>query len=253
MAVRKNADEVPARELYEVCDMIDFNNYDIVTFDCYGTLIDWESGILTALKQLFVNHNISLDDEQILKLFAEFESEQEKGEYTKYRDILKTVVRKFGERLNFEPSLSEQDALPNSIRTWQPFPDTIEALKTLKKRLKLAIISNIDDDLFASTAQQLDIEFDQVITAEQAKSYKPSLNNFKLAINKIGLPSKKILHAASSIYHDIVPASSLGLSTVWVNRRSNKKGSGAALSASGQADLEVPDLQSLAALSSQQS
>jgi len=231
--------------------MIDLDSYEVLTFDCYGTLIDWESGIIAALKQILANHNISLDEEQILELFAEFESEQEKGEYTKYRDILRAVVRKFGERLSFEPDLSEQDALPNSIRNWQPFPDTIEALKSLKKKFKLAIISNIDDDLFASTAQQLGIEFDQVITAEQAKSYKPSLNNFKLAIDKIGLPPKKILHAASSIYHDIVPASSLGLSSVWVNRRANKNGSGAALFASGQADLEVPDLQSLAALSSQ--
>lgn len=231
--------------------MIEFDSYEVLTFDCYGTLIDWESGILAAIKQIIANHNISLDEEQILELFAEFESEQEKGEYTKYRDILRAVVRKFGERLSFEPDLFEQDSLPNSIRNWQPFPDTIEALKSLKKKFKLAIISNIDDDLFASTAQQLGIEFDQVITAEQAKSYKPSLNNFKLAIDKIGLPPKKILHAASSIYHDIVPASSLGLSSVWVNRRANKKGSGAALFASGRADLEVPDLQSLAALSSQ--
>ena len=146
--------------------MIKFDEHKALTFDCYGTLIDWESGMLAALKPLLANHSINLDDEQILKLFAEFESEQEKGEYTKYWDILRAVVRRFGERFDFEPSLSEQDSFPDSIRYWQPFPDTVKALKSLKKRFKLAIISNIDDALFASTAQQLGIEFDQVITAE---------------------------------------------------------------------------------------
>ncbi len=231
--------------------MIKFDEHKALTFDCYGTLIDWESGMLAALKPLLANHSINLDDEQILKLFAEFESEQEKGEYTKYWDILRAVVRRFGERFDFEPSLSEQDSLPDSIRYWQPFPDTVKALKSLKKRFKLAIISNIDDALFASTAQQLGIEFDQVITAEQVRSYKPSLNNFKLAIERLGLPPEEILHVAGSIYHDIVPAGSLGLTTIWVNRRADKQGSGAAPLASGQADLEVPDLQTLAALCSQ--
>ena len=226
---------------------IEFDKYDVLTFDCYGTLIDWRSGILAVLKPLLANHNVSLDDNQILEIYAEFESEQEKGEYTKYRDVLKAVVRKFGERLSFKPSLSEQDSLPDSIKNWQPFPDTIEALQSLKKRFKLAIISNVDDDLFAFTAQRLGIEFDQVITAEQAKSYKPSPNNFKLAIERIGLPPEKVLHVAGSIYHDIVPASSLGLSTVWVNR-TNKEGRGAEPAASGKADLEVTDLQTLAAL-----
>ena len=228
--------------------MIEFDKYDILTFDCYGTLIDWESGIIAALKPLLANHNVSLDDNQILKLYAEFESEQEKGEYTKYRDVLKAVVRNFGERLGFKPSLSEQDSLPDSIKNWQPFPDTVEALQSLKKRFKLAIISNIDDDIFAFTAQRLGIKFDQVITAEQAKSYKPSPNNFKLAIERIGLPPERVLHVACSVYHDIVPASSLGLSTVWVNRRADKEGRGAEPAASGKADLEVIDLQTLAAL-----
>lgn len=230
--------------------MLEFNRYEVLTFDCYGTLIDWESGMLESLKPLLSNHGINLDNTQILELFAESESEQEKGDYTKYRDVLRAVVRKFGERLGFEPSQSEQDSLPDSIQNWQPFPDTVEALKSLKERFKLAIISNVDDDLFASTAQHLGIELDWVITAEQVKSYKPSLNNFQRAIERIGLPSEKILHVACSIYHDIVPATSLGLSTVWVNRRANQEGSGAAPLASGQANLEVPDLKTLADLSS---
>ena len=230
--------------------MIDFNQYKIMTFDCYGTLIDWESGILGALKPLLANHGINLEDEEILKKFAEFESEQEKGEYIKYRDVLKAVVSKFGEQFNFEPSLAEQNSLPDSIENWQPFPDTRKALQSLKHRFKLAIISNIDDDLFADTARHLGVEFDYIITAEQVKSYKPSLKNFKYAIEQMEFPPEQIVHAACSVYHDIFPASSLGLATVWVNRRANKEGSGAALPATAQADLEVLDLQTLANLSS---
>ena len=188
-------------------------------------------------------------DEEILKKFAEFESEQEKGQYIKYRDVLKAVVSKFGEEFKFEPSLEEQNSLPESIKNWQPFPDTTKALQLLKRRFKLAIISNVDDDLFADTAKHLGVEFDYIITAEQVKSYKPSLKNFKYALERIEFPSEQIIHAACSVYHDIVPASSIGLATVWVNRRANREGSGAALPATARADLEVLDLQTLANLS----
>ncbi|MBV8883906.1 MAG: HAD-IA family hydrolase [Chroococcidiopsidaceae cyanobacterium CP_BM_RX_35] len=155
--------------------MIDFNKYEVLTFDCYGTLIDWESSMLAVLKLLLANHGIKLVDEQILELFAEFETEQEKGKYIKYREVIKGVVQKFGERFGFEPSSTELDSLADTVKNWLPFPDTVEALKFLKARFKLAIISNVDDALFASTAKKLEVEFDWVITAEQAESYKPSL------------------------------------------------------------------------------
>ena len=129
--------------------MIDFSAYSIMTFDCYGTLINWESGMLSALKPLLNHHNIQLNDEQILEKFAEFESDQEKGEYRQYREILLAVVRRFGDEFGFAPSVVEQNSLPDSIKQWQPFPDTIEALKQLKQSLKLGIISNIDNALFA--------------------------------------------------------------------------------------------------------
>ncbi|WP_373528259.1 haloacid dehalogenase type II [Nostoc sp.] len=203
--------------------MIDFNNYKALTFDCYGTLIDWENGILGALKPLLLAHNSNLDNEQILELFAKFEAELEKGEYLKYREVLRRVVQKFGERFGFEPTADELNSLADSIQHWLPFPDTVEALQILKQKFKLVIISNVDDDLFAFSAKHLKVEFDQIITAEQAKSYKPSLNNFRLAIERIDLPLEQILHVAASVYHDIVTAKSLGLSTVWVNRRADQK------------------------------
>ena len=228
--------------------MIDIDKYKALTFDCYGTLIDWETGMLAALKPILFAHNINLGDEQILEIFAQFEAEQEKGEYLKYREVLRRVVQKFGEQFGFEPTSSELDSLADSMKHWLPFPDTVEALKSLKNKFKLAIISNVDDDLFALGAKHLEVQFDWIITAEQAKSYKPSLNNFRHAIERIDLPIDQILHVNASIYHDVVPASSLRLSTVWVNRRAGKQGSGAALRADGQPDLQVPDLKSLASL-----
>lgn len=228
--------------------MIEIDNYEVLTFDCYGTLIDWESGILAALRPMSV-HNVNLSNEQILEIFAELETEQEKGEYLKYKEVLRGVVQNLGEHLSFARDSIELDFLANSLKNWQPFPDTVEALKELKKKFKLAVISNIDDDLFAFSANKLDVKFDWVITAEQAKSYKPSLNNFNLAIERIAVPSEKILHVAQSIYHDIIPAKSLGLSTVWVNRRGSKEGFGATPSASAQPDLEVPDLKTLVSIS----
>ncbi|MBD2508747.1 haloacid dehalogenase type II [Nostoc muscorum FACHB-395] len=231
--------------------MINFNQYIALTFDCYGTLIDWENGILGALKPLLLAHNTDLDDDRILELFAEFEAELERGDYIKYREVLKRVVEKFGEQFGFEPTVKELNSIADSIQHWLPFPDTVEALKTLKQKFQLVIISNVDDDLFAFSAKYLEVEFDQIITAEQAKSYKPSLKNFRLAIERIDLPLEQILHVAASVYHDIVTAKSLGLSTVWVNRRAEKKGSKTTESALSQPDLEVPDLKTLAALSSE--
>lgn len=225
--------------------MLNFNRYEVLTFDCYGTLIDWENGILTALKPLLAKHGIEQSDDAILELFAEFEAELEKAPHIKYRQVLENLVQKMGDRLGFSPSHAEKQALPESIKQWQPFPDAVAALKTLKEKYNLVILSNVDDDLFADTAQHLQVPFDHVITAEQVQSYKPSLNNFKQMIERVNLPISKILHVGASIYHDVVPAQSLGLSTVWVNRRHGQQGAGAALTAVGKPDLEVPNLQTL--------
>ncbi|MCA1992643.1 MAG: haloacid dehalogenase type II [Coleofasciculus sp. S288] len=227
---------------------IDFQQFEVLSFDCYGTLIDWEKGILRALKSIFSNHNIDISDNQLLVLFAEKEALQESGEYLKYREILKKVAQSIGEELNVELTDSELNALPDSIQFWEPFSDTVGALKTLKKRCKLTIISNVDNDLFAYTAKKLEVPFDWIITAEDVKSYKPSLRNFEVALQRMGISPNKLLHIAQSVYHDIVPAKSMGLTTVWVNRRKGKEGFGATAPASGIPELEVPDLKSLVSL-----
>src|SRR5215472_7777103 len=163
---------------------MDFSRFTTLTFDCYGTLIEWETGILPALRSLLRSHNCVQTDAAILELYGEFEAEAESGAYQSYRNVLESVVRQFGVRLGFQPSASDVRILHASIPGWPPFPDTAAALQQLQKRYRLAIISNIDDDLFAATRKLLGVEFDTVITAEQAQSYKPSINNFRLALKK---------------------------------------------------------------------
>jgi 2-haloacid dehalogenase len=227
---------------------MDFSKFTTVSFDCYGTLIDWEAGILPTLRGVLAGHGRSLSDAALLELYGEFEAQAESGPYQSYRQVLESVVERFGERFDFPPSPTELRSLHESIPKWPPFPDTVAALQELQKRYKLAVISNIDDDLFAATSNNLGVDFDFIVTAQQAKSYKPSLNNFRLALRTIGISPDRLLHAAQSIYHDVIPAQSLGIASVWVNRRSARPGVGAVRAAVGQPNLEVPDLATLAAL-----
>ena len=226
---------------------MDFSRFTAISFDCYGTLIDWESGILLALRAVLANHGQSLPDAALLELYGEFEAEAESGPYQSYGEVLQSVVRAFADRFHFQASSAEIRSLHESVRAWPPLVDTVPALRELQKRYKLVVISNIDDDLFAETRKHLDVEFDGVITAEQARSYKPSLNNFQMALRTLAISPDRLLHAAQSIYHDVVPARSLGISTVWVNRKSARPGMGAVRASAGRPDLEVSDLASLAA------
>ncbi len=231
--------------------MLNFDQFRLVTFDCYGTLIDWETGIFSALRPVLAAHGKTIADSELLRLYSELESEAEQGEFFAYREVLQSVVRGLGKRLAFDPTESQIRSLPDSLPGWLPFPDTIAALGKLKARYQLAVISNVDDDLFAPTARRLEVPFDYVITAQQARAYKPSLQVFKLAQQRTGVALDRWLHVAQSLYHDVVPARSLGVATVWVNRPSPRPGAGAARAASAQPDLEVPDLKSLAQLTSE--
>lgn len=232
---------------------MDFSHFTHLTFDCYGTLIDWEAGILNALRPVLVAHGRRLSDREILEVYAELESEAEQDNYMPYRKVLEEVVNGFGERLGFTPNEREECVLEDSIKDWPPFPDTVAALQKLATRYQLCVISNVDDDLFAESEYLLTggaaadaARFAHVITAQQCRSYKPSLNNFAVALERIGVGTSKVLHVAQSLYHDIAPAHSIGLSSVWVNRRKGKNGSGATAPSRAVPDLEVPDLKMLA-------
>jgi 2-haloacid dehalogenase len=222
---------------------LDLSRFSALTFDCYGTLIDWETGLLGALRPLLRSQGQYLEDRQILDIFSELEPKAQ-NPYQRYQRVLADVVRGFGKRLGFAVSDAEAESLPESLKDWQPFPDTQAALEKLKSNHKLAIISNTDDDFFAASARHLQVKFDEVITAEQAKAYKPSLAPFHLALQRLGLPAERVLHVGQSVYHDVVPAKSLGMATVLVHRR----GFGATRRIEGEPDLKVPDLQTLASL-----
>jgi 2-haloacid dehalogenase len=225
---------------------LDFTRFEALTFDCYGTLINWEDGILGCLRPMLARHGKKVDDATILQLFGEFEAKAEQGPYRRYREVLESVVRSFGEKLGVAPTRDEVSSLPESLKNWQPWPDTIEALRQLHERFKLCIISNVDDDLFAATQPKLGVKFEHVITAQQASAYKPSLKIFELALSRIGVPAHRILHVGQSIYHDVIPAQSLGLATVWVNRPSARAGVGAVIAAKGTPDLQVSSVAELA-------
>lgn len=228
--------------------MLDFTRFEILTFDCYGTLINWEAGILPAFHRILSAHGKSVDDTILLKLYGDFEQRAEQPPFQPYREVLKSVVRQLGAEVGFTPAPEEERSLPDSLAGWKPWPDTVAALRRLKARFRLAILSNVDDDLFAATRPQLGVDFDEVVTAQQAQAYKPSLKLFELGLSRINAPAHRILHVGQSVYHDVVPAQALGLATVWVNRPSARPGVGAVKSADAKPDLTVSSLEELATI-----
>jgi 2-haloacid dehalogenase len=227
---------------------MNWRRFEWVSFDCYGTLIDWESGILGYVRPLLRSKGRDAPDAQILNLYSELEPrEQQSGSYRSYREVLVSVMHGLARELNCEVSAEEAGGLADSIAEWKPFPDTVGGLRQLKSRYKLAILSNIDDDLFAFTAKRLEVPFDLVITAQQVQAYKPSHRNFETLLGRIGGPPEALLHAAESLYHDVAPARELGIATVWVNRRQGKPAAAARL-ADAKPDLEVASVAELARL-----
>lgn len=226
--------------------MLNFDQFEVLTFDCYGTLIDWETGLWNALAPIMADHHVTMEPDKALELYGTLETEVEQGAYCDYKSVLRTVLERMGAQLGFTPMPVELQRFSMSVQDWPAFPDSPRALQALKTKYKLAIVSNIDNDLFAFSNTRLQVEFDWIVTAQQVRAYKPSLANFRTAFERIGVPPSRILHVAQSLFHDITPAKSLGLATVWVNRRHGKAGFGATPPAQAQPDVEVPDLQALA-------
>jgi 2-haloacid dehalogenase len=227
---------------------LDFDQFDVLTFDCYGTLIDWEAGILAALRAPMAAHGIEDDDETLLATFARYEAEVEAGPYRPYRDVLGEVLGSMTADAGDPTDAAEEAAFGGSVSEWPPFPDSAAALQLLHERYRLGVITNCDDDLFAASQAKLGVEFDWVVTAQQAKRYKPNPRGFELMFERVGIPPARILHVAQSLYHDHVPAKRLGLSTVWVDRRGDQPGFGATPPADATPDLTVPDMATLASL-----
>ena len=227
---------------------IDFSSIDALTFDCYGTLIDWERGILNALQPVLAPQAIEAGEQELLERYARHEAGLEAGEYLPYREVLARSLRGLCADLGFTPADEDVAEFSESVGIWPAFPDSAGALRRLAERFRLGVITNCDDDLFARSNRRLGVSFDWIVSAQTARSYKPSLNNFEVAFTTIELPRERILHVAQSLYHDHVPAKQFGLSTVWINRRHDRSGFGATPEAHATPDLTVPDMRTFADL-----
>ena len=224
---------------------IDLSSKTFLTFDVYGTLIDWETGIIEAYQPIFKTHGVQVDDEYLLERFAFHEANVEAGPYKRYSDVLSIILQKLGEEFGFMPNDGELKRVSRSVEDWPAFPDSAKALAQLKKHFKLVVMSNVDDDLLAFSRKKLGVEFHEIITAQQVSNYKPNLAHFHEALKRLS-DDKHILHVAQSLFHDHVPAKQMGWQSVWINRRAGKTGSGATPPATATPDLEFPDLQSFA-------
>jgi 2-haloacid dehalogenase len=227
---------------------IDFDRFDALTFDCYGTLIDWERGILNALQPVLAPRGVDTGEEELLALYAGHEAELEAGPYLPYREVVAAALRRLVADLGHEASDDETAEFADAVGDWPAFPDTAAALRHLQEHFRLGVITNCDRDLFARSNRRLGVTFDSVVTAEDAGAYKPSFVPFELAFATLDVSRERILHVAQSLYHDHAPAKELGLTTVWVDRRHDREGFGATPEAVAEPDLIVPDLVTLASL-----
>jgi 2-haloacid dehalogenase/putative hydrolase of the HAD superfamily len=192
-------------------------DYQWITFDCYGTLIDWETGICAAFEKVAKTSGIPFDRKKILTLYGKYEMEEEFS-YKKYREVLTRVAKRICSEMRYRPA--DFSFLAESLPRWRPFADTLPVLQRLARNFKLGILSNIDNDLIAETRRHFTVPFELIVTAEQAASYKPETRHWQDAKKKIG--SAKWIHVAQSFYHDIIPCSRLAIDAVWINRNEEK-------------------------------
>jgi 2-haloacid dehalogenase/putative hydrolase of the HAD superfamily len=216
-------------------------DFDIITFDCYGALIDWENGIVSAFQSEAARDGLALDASDIISAYMAEEPAVESQQYRPYREVLAQTAHRVAARLGWKIELDRAGFLAASLPDWRPFPDTNAALERLARRFQLGILSNVDDDLLAATRRHFTVSFDLVVTAEQVKSYKPGLAHFREAMARAG--GKRLLHAAQSYFHDMVPARELNIPVVWVNRKGERAAEGGP-----PPTYEVRDLAALADL-----
>lgn len=206
-------------------------DFQVLTFDCYGTLIDWETGMIAALQGLVAQAGKALTQDQILEAHARHEVAQEaETPSLPYRELLSLVYQRLAEEWRVAPDAAAACAYGRSVQDWPAFADSAAALRYLKQHYKLVILSNVDRESFQASNRKLDIAFDAVYTAQDIGSYKPDLRNFHYMIEKLaeqGYGKQDILHTAESLFHDHLPANQVGLASAWIHRRAGKEGHGA--------------------------
>lgn len=245
--------------------MLDPNRFYAITFDCFGTLVDWETGIVSALTQLFERASVEVPPAcELLHAYSRYEPVAQQGAYQPYRAVLAQVTNDIAAQYNLALALHDENILAESIANWPIFPDTCHTLAMLSEHYDLAILSNIDRDLFEPIHHRLRaddaFDFTAIITSEDTQSYKPAIGHFWQAMQALDVPGARMLHVAQSLYHDIVPAQSLGISTIWVNRNTIALDDAAhpdqaigatpavQLPANVSPDVEVPNLANLVEL-----
>jgi 2-haloacid dehalogenase len=229
---------------------IDYGAFDALTFDCYGTLIDWETGILAGLRAALDPRGVDRPDDELLEAYAATEAAIEEGPYLRYRQILAHSIQIVGEEL--ETTISDADAATfgSSVTNWPAFADSTAALARLKARFRLGVLTNCDDDLFAASNRRLGVKFDWIVTAQQVGSYKPNERNFAALFERLaadGVGRDRILHVAQSLFHDHAPAKRLGMTTVWIDRRHDRPGTGATPPADAKPDATFTSMADFAA------
>ena len=220
---------------------MEFSKIKLLSFDCYGTLVDWKKGVLDTLESCMTANDVPISREDLFELFLQEDSKMITGEYQSYREILARILDGISGQIGIGPGRIDRYLLSDHFDRWLPFPDTVKSLIKLGEHYKLAIISNVDDDLFSITNRLLEVEFDYIITARQLGSYKPAARNFEAALGHFQLDNSQIVHVAQSIYHDIIPSNKLDWNNVWVNRYGEPERT----DPDEFPDLEVPDLASL--------
>jgi 2-haloacid dehalogenase len=206
-------------------------DFDALSFDCYGTLIDWEAGIAAVLRPWADAHGLAHTDEQLLTAYSAHEAQAEADHPTDlYPQILARAMRALGTELGVPVEDDEAERLAVSVPDWPAFPDSAEALQRLSDRYRLIILSNVDRGSFAGSNKRLAVTFTSILTAQDVGSYKPSARNFdalRREADRLGIAEGRLLHVAQSLFHDHVPAKAAGLPTVWINRRHDDPGWGA--------------------------
>ncbi len=218
-------------------DALNTTELKLITFDCYGTLIDWESGIRGTLQRQLQSGGQEWED-RFFDLYLDREALHESAGYRPYREVLAAAEADVLTAAGVDPL--PKPALAHSLPSWKPFADTLQGLQRLKEKYKLGVLSNIDRHLFARTARHLGVKFDIVVTAEDVQYYKPGPAHFERMIEQSGLNKNQVLHAAQSLYHDIAVCNELNIPCVWINRRGEQN------SRSAQPIAEFPDLVSFA-------
>jgi 2-haloacid dehalogenase len=232
---------------------VNLADYDALSFDCYGTLIDWETGIASVLNPWAREAGLDVTDEELLQAYSESEELTERQNPTAlYPMILADTFRRIGASLGADVSDDWAERLGASLASWPPFPDSHDALVSLGKDYKLIILSNVHRAGFAASNAVLDVDFDKIITAEDVGAYKPAPNHFEAleaALTELAVPRERLLHVAQSLHHDHVPAKRHGLASVWINRRHGRGGGGATREPVEEYSygLEFPSMEAFAA------